>query len=631
MNSLRSIFLIAWFACSTFAQANAVVDSTDPTSKTTVSADQRARALIARSLMVMDTDPIRSHEHATNALKCAELAGDATLEHRTLRCLGQAEERMGAYADLLRTALRTLKLAQDLGNASFIATDLRDLSMAYALNEMPEKAVDEARNALAMVLPMQDATTIVESQLFLVRTLLVTGRYDEALRTAEKFRLSASMSNSKEDPRLAHLVARVLLATHKYADAFTYLARLERTLDGSDAERFQLATDIAEAYIGSGRVQEATDAIAFAQTLLPRADTWNNRNRIVELDYEMAVMQGHWELALSTFKHMTEQADSVNNARTRMQLARMQVTYDLERKEQDNTELRAENAMNAQLIQGTQWNNRFLLIFLLVLFGCVVGLFFTSRHGLRMARRLKLKNMVIKKQHDEIHAKNLEMQRQHLRLAETLVSDEEKEMVIKEIHHRVKNNLQVVDSLLTIQGMENEDPNVDRVLRAAQGRIRSMAMVHEHIYRSASRSDLDLRTHLHQLVRSILVAHGVHDRVSVSVEANVPPLPVETLMPLTLVVNELFTNSLKYAFCDGSMGRITVVVRPSGVGYELLFSDNGSGMGTDEPGAKDKSFGLELVRTLARQLNGEVHFLKGRGTTISMTFAPDRMALQAAS
>ena len=134
------------------------------------------------------------------------------------------------------------------------------------------------------------------------------------------------MSNSTEDPRLAHLIARILLATHKYADAFTYLARLERTLDGSDAERFQLTTDIAEAYIGLGRVQDATDAIASAQTLLLRTDSWNNRNRIVELDYEMAVMQGHWELALSTFKHMTEQADSVNNARTRMQLARMQVT-----------------------------------------------------------------------------------------------------------------------------------------------------------------------------------------------------------------------------------------------------------------------------------------------------------------
>ena len=86
---------------------------------------------------------------------------------------------------------------------------------------------------------------------------------------------------------------------------------------------------------------------------------------------------------------------------------------------------------------------------------------------------MKLKNAVVKKQHDEILAKHLELQRQNLRLAEAITSEEEKEVMIKEIHHRVKNNLQVVDSLLHIQGINMADPVVGKVLREAQGRIRS--------------------------------------------------------------------------------------------------------------------------------------------------------------
>lgn len=616
------------------ARATAVEDSLQAAVHGAVSAHQRAQALLVMAARVLDSDPVEAHGHARSALTFAEQTADVTLELQALRCIGQAEERMGLFAEFMKTTLRALQLAQDLGDPKAIAHDLRELSLAYRMNAMPEKAVDEARNALAMVLPTGSEGDATDAQRFLIQTLMYAGRHDEVLRMAERCSQKArDRGDLTEEARLSHLIGETLLAQRKFHDAFAYLTKAERILSegGVRTERFNLSADIGEAYIGMGRIKEAVAALERAGEQLLSADTWNNRYRITDLQYQLAVAQGRWQDALALLKRIKAQSDSVNMARLDMQMARMQVTYQLDQKEKDNLELRSENERRAELIAGQKANNLYLLIFLGLLASLATALFFTSRHSLRMVRRMKLKNAVIRKQHDEIHTKNMELQRQNLRLAETLLSEEEKELMIKEIHHRVKNNLQVVDSLLQIQGFGINDPDVDRVLKEAQGRIRSMALVHENIYRSAGQQNGSLQQHLDQLVRNVLVAHGSHDRVSVSVDAPLPTFPADTLMPLTLVVNELFTNAVKYAFSGKETGRVSICVRPAGNGYELLFSDDGVGIGMDDANLRDRSFGMELIRMLAGQLNGEVRFLKGHGTTVSLTFSPDKVPLRAAS
>ena len=126
-------------------------------------------------------------------------------------------------------------------------------------------------------------------------------------------------------------------------------------------------------------------------------------------------------------------------------------------------------------------------------------------------------------------------------------------------------------------------------------------------------------------------ALGYVDKVSVMVEVTDIALPVETLMPLSLVVNELLTNAVKYAFTDRDRGHVRILIRPSGAGHELLFSDDGSGLDKEQHFLRERSFGLELVEVLAQQLNGEVRVLNGAGATFCMTFCPDQPALRKAS
>lgn len=599
-----------------------------------VSANQRASALMASAYRNLATDPLGAHRSAVQAVAQAESSGDPLLEHKALICLGKVEERSGFYTDMMKTTLRAVRLAQDLGDPQLIALDLRELSSAYRLNGMSSKAVEEARNSLAMMLPTRPLEEVEEARAFLINTLLDAGQLDEAGRLAERsLTMARERADAPHEARMLQAMGAIMIEQQRFSDAVTYLALAGRYLDehGKPQDRFNYQGSMARAYIGLGRVNEAGAAVAGAAALLPSVDNWKNRALLMDLRYNVAMAQGNWRDAVSLLQRIKSVSDSALTARLDLQMARLQMSYQLDRKEQANAQLRDENAKSAELIAGAELHNKLLIALLVLLSASSVALFLTGRYSRRMARRMKLKNAVIKRQHDEIHSKNLELKRQNLRLTETLMSEEEKEMMIKEIHHRVKNNLQVVDSLLQIQCIDSKEPAVGKVLREAQGRIRSMALVHEHIYRTASGDPGDLRSHLEKLVRNILVAYGAHDRISVSVDSKLPSFPTETLLPLTLVVNELFTNAVKYAFPGEATGRISVAVRTAGTGYELLFSDDGAGIGLADGGVRERSFGLELVKLLAEQLNGELRFLKGAGTTVSLTFVPDPVPMRVAS
>lgn len=625
--------LLLGIACAPTVAGSSAEDSVRFVLGSEHSLAERARSLSAMAFRSLATDPAGSLSTSRNALLAAEQSGDLKAEHDALRAKSAAELELGMHTAYLQTAIAALEIAQLMSDPASIALDLQSLSTAYQLNMQMDKAVEEARNALAAVLPAHNDEAIDQAYRFLIHALLQAERNEEALDLGEK--ALARFSGRRvpaDEARLLHLVARVLLAQNKPGDALPLLAKAERVLveKGTAREHFNLLADQAKALISIGKNDEA-DRLLIAAAELTVPDTDDQRIILDGLRYELALGRHQWREALLLLQSLKHRTDSMHRAQADLRMAGLQVMYQVERREKDNTALRDINAQNELVIAEQRESNRYLIAMLSGVLILAVALFITSRYSLRMMKRSKIKNELIRKQHDEIHAKNMELQRQNMRLAETLISEEEKEIMIREIHHRVKNNLQVIDSLLSIQCSNGTDPSVERMLREAQGRIRSMAMVHEHIYRSAGMSHGSLKAHVEQLARNVLVAHGQHDKISVMVDIPEIVLPVESLMPLSLVLNELLTNAVKYAFAGRDSGHVRIIVRPSGSGHELLFSDDGVGLDGEHPFLRERSFGLELVEVLAQQLNGEVRVLKGAGATFSMTFFPDKQGLRKAS
>jgi len=211
--------------------------------------------------------------------------------------------------------------------------------------------------------------------------------------------------------------------------------------------------------------------------------------------------------------------------------------------------------------------------------------------------------------------------------ADTLIlaSLHEKEMLLKEIHHRVKNNLQIIGSLLYLQSINVSDPFTQGILRECRTRVKSMALIHEKLYRSKDIGRIPFVTYLDGLVDALKESFGVDD-ARVAFDIVVTPadmtLNIETGIPCGLLVNELLSNALKYAFPDGRAGRVRIEIGQTAPhNYTLVIADNGVGFPKDIDFRNTPSLGLQLVNNLVTQLDGEITLDTSAGTKFFIQFA----------
>jgi len=199
----------------------------------------------------------------------------------------------------------------------------------------------------------------------------------------------------------------------------------------------------------------------------------------------------------------------------------------------------------------------------------------------------------------------------------------EKEALLKEIHHRVKNNLQVVSSLLGLQSRVITDPETRKMFLESQNRVHSMALLHESLYQSHSLSQVDFPEYIRQLAAHLFHSYGVAaERIHLRTDLQRMLLNLDAAVPCGLIINELISNSLKYAFPDGRTGEIRIELHEmSDRTTRLVVADNGVGLRADVDWATTRSLGLRLVRSLADQLGAKLEVTSAEGTEVRLAFA----------
>ncbi len=219
---------------------------------------------------------------------------------------------------------------------------------------------------------------------------------------------------------------------------------------------------------------------------------------------------------------------------------------------------------------------------------------------------------------------SIEKEEQRMRAEEQLKESlKEKEILLREIHHRVKNNMQIISSLLMLQEELSKDEKVTEMLKDSQNRITSMALIHEKLYRSENLSKIDLNEYIDDLVSSLFQSYGVSEsKVALNINVENVLLGIDTAIPCGLIINELISNSLKHAFPECKNGEIKISLRSTDENMiELLIGDNGVGIPKGVDFRKTESLGLHLVNILVEnQLHGEIQLNRDKETEFKIKF-----------
>jgi PAS domain S-box-containing protein len=197
----------------------------------------------------------------------------------------------------------------------------------------------------------------------------------------------------------------------------------------------------------------------------------------------------------------------------------------------------------------------------------------------------------------------------------------EKEVLLQEIHHRVKNNMQIISSLMNIQTRYVDDAEAVNVLKESQNRVRSMAMIHEKLYRSKNFNKIYFAEYIESLVWDLFYSYSIRKgTVNPVLDIDDIKLNIETSVPCGLIITELVSNSLKYAFPDNLKGELKVCLKIIEDHYELTISDNGVGFPTNIDFKNTDSLGLQLVNSLTDQIDGEIELNSTHGTEFKIRF-----------
>lgn len=217
---------------------------------------------------------------------------------------------------------------------------------------------------------------------------------------------------------------------------------------------------------------------------------------------------------------------------------------------------------------------------------------------------LMIRDRSKEKELDELRTKNIE----------------QKEVLLREIHHRVKNNLAIVISLLNFQLNNNSNEELTRIIIDIQMRIRSMALIHEHLYRSENLDRIPLANYIESLSVIIMTAFSGH-RIHMIHDLDPIDVSIETAVPMGLIINELLTNAFKYAFPKGAPGEIHIrLKKEDGEQCFLVVEDNGIGLPEDPSMDSEKSLGFYIVRILVEQLAGNIKIVREKGTSFQIRF-----------
>lgn len=553
--------------------------------------------------------------------------------------IGIAFKKMGQYEEALEHYARSLEMRRALNDKNRIAQTINNIGNVYRLQGMLDSALSKYMSALVVFEELNDSVNMTNSLNNIGLIHKSNGDSETALKYYNRVLKIRALLNDQRGLQSIRNNIAIIYRERNMRDSALYFFNQNYDYAWShgikDAEALALH-NAASIYMDDGQWQKAVSgfrqAFEIREQLKDRYGAASSSQNLAETYYRMGEPQKgipHAEYALSLSKgigskrqmaaiynllhkslsqvgnygqaylyHTLEKAltDSLFKEDQNKTIQLLEANYEKEKKAQELLLSERENALKEEKIGRQKTTRNYLYIVIGI--GLVVLLILFIQ-----AKSLRTANQKLTVQKDEL-ARNAE----------------EKELLLNEIHHRVKNNLQVVSSLLNMQSREVTDEKVLSALKEGRDRVHSMALVHQMFYQGADdSSSIQADKYIKQLCSSLVRSYGANDSVDLNLSVQPTMLDIDKATLLGLIINELVSNSLKYAF-DGKVenGKLNVSLNSEGNQHILVVQDNGNGQVTDNRNAD--SFGLKLVNSTIKKLKGQVTVVKDNGYSTRIEF-----------
>lgn len=325
---------------------------------------------------------------------------------------------------------------------------------------------------------------------------------------------------------------------------------------------------------------------------------YTDKKFFVERLLEIAILNNNKEDALNYSNQLAMVNDEIKKQYTDQRLLRIKTEYDIEKKDLKIRLLDSENELKDLEISKSRRNVVYAMIGLALLTLMSFLLYITLRNRKRSQRELQEKNNQISK----------------------ALAD--KELLLKEIHHRVKNNLQVVSSLLGLQSEYIKDASALSAINEGRNRVRSMSLIHQNLYKENNLKGIGMKSYLEKLISGLFDTYNINeDKIKLNLSIQDIDLDVDTVVPLGLITNELVSNALKHAFKTKKEGIISVSLQEKGETLELIVNDNGDGLGEREINEEIESFGYQMIYAFKDKLNADLDVNDAHGTSVKLSIS----------
>lgn len=531
---------------------------------------------------------------------------DVTLNH-----LDHIYAITSRHKEALEYAIAALDFNQKSSDTARIWYYYLELGHLYYDMHSYDKSIYYYNRSLASIDP--DDNMITNIIFNTIHCYLREGRYHEALTYLDSTLKNYTVKEdiSKYEVIRSYMDVYYFLGDYREAEKYILKVPAHTSFDFSKSIQLELFTRAAQIYLQLHQFKKAATYCDTAYKLSAQVKSWQHLMENCETLYKLDSVNGNYELAMKHYKEFKQYSDLIHQDISDKRTMELSVQYETDQKNRElqflagKDKLQQKQIRQAGILRNTMIAGSALLMLLL----------FVIYNRYRLKQRT---NRKLELQQNEIAYQNTSLQR--------LVN--EKDWLVKEIHHRVKNNLQTVMGLLGTQAGYLKNEEAINAMAESQHRIQSMSLIHQRLYQSGNLTSVKMTDYIHELVNSLSESYNTNNRIRMSLNIEPIELGLAHCIPIGLILNEAITNSFKYAFPAGRKGDISVAFVTSSENNVLLtIRDNGIGLPPDVDTKKIDSMGMNLMRGLSAEIGAEFIMYNDHGTNVAISFVYDRVTI----